>query len=244
MGLSSADMPVGIVTGAGSGIGRATAIMLAEAGYRVVLVGRRPEPLEETASVIASAGSEEDQALVLSCDITGEGAASDVVDRTIAWSDRVDVLVNNAGYAPLVEVGNVPDDELARIFAVNTFAPARLVAASWPHFVVQHAGCVVNVSSMSAIDPFPGLGVYGAAKAAVDGLTRAIVAEGQSLGIVAYSVAPGAVETAMLRSLFDESTLPKSQTLDPSDIARVIVACVRGERPNDVGQTIPVTAES
>ena len=91
---------------------------------------------------------------------------------------------------------------------------------------------------MATVDPFPGLGVYAASKAALASLTRSLHNEGASHGIRAFSVAPGAVETKMLRQLFSTDQLPTDQTLEPAAVAEVVVGCIRGEREDDRGQTI------
>ena len=96
---------------------------------------------------------------------------------------------------------------------------------------------VVNVSSMASLDPFTGFNLYGAAKAATNLFTQATADEGQALGVRAYAIAPGAIETGMLRSLFDEDMLPKDQTLSPDAVAQVITECVTGETAISNGQT-------
>ncbi|MHC4217718.1 MAG: SDR family oxidoreductase [Planctomycetota bacterium] len=220
-----------IVTGAGSGIGRAIALALANESYRLTLVGRRAETLQATADGAT-------QTLTIAADLAEPDAANTVVDRTIDEWGRVDVLVNNAGVGPLVPIEGTTDELLDETFAINAFAPIRLVSRLWPIFCSQESGCVVNISSMSTVDPFPGFAVYGASKAALEALTRSVVNEGRARGIRAYSVAPGAVETSMLREHFSAQAIPPTATLDPTDVARVVVDCIQGRRDDDLGQTI------
>ena len=231
------DTPVAIVTGAGSGIGRETCLMLAEEGYALALVGRREHKLQEVRAEIAdSAVAQETQ--VIAADLADPSSAKAIVTETLDRWGRIDCLVNNAGSLEMATIEETTDDLLQSTFEVNTFSPARLIAASWPIFLRQEHGCVVNVSSMATKDPFPGLSVYAAAKSAVESLTRSVMNEGRSMGIMAYAVAPGAVETPMLRSLWNEDELPPSQAMAPDKIARVIVDCIMGRREQDLGLTI------
>lgn len=234
--------PVAIVTGAGSGIGRTVCELMALEGCRLVLVGRTESKLEGTIDMLAADVADAPQTLIIAADISDAKQAACAVDMTLEQWGRVDVLINNAGIAPLVPINEIDEDLLYEIFAVNAFGPVHLVRRCWPGFVKHRSGCVVNVSSMAAIDPFPGLGVYGMAKAALDGLTRAIMNEGESHGISAYSIAPGAVETPMLRSIFDTSVIAENQTLEPEEVAQVIVDCAMGRRPKDAGSVITIAS--
>ena len=231
------DTPVAIVTGAGSGIGRETCLLLAEEGYALALVGRREQKLQEVRAEIADSGFEREMEVVVA-DLLEPSSAKAIVTATLDRWGRIDCLVNNAGSLSMAPIEETTSDLLQQTFEVNTFSPARLIAASWPHFVRQEHGCVVNVSSMATADPFPGLSVYAAAKSALECLTRSIITEGQAMGIKAYAVAPGAVETPMLRSLWNEDELPPEQAMAPDEIARVIVDCIQGRREQDLGLTI------
>jgi len=226
-----ADQQVAIVTGAGSGIGKAVALALGEEGFRLALVGRDADKLQSTADSAP-------EALLIATDLSEPDAALLVVDKTVDKWGRVDVLVNNAGVAPLVPIDETTDTLIDETFAINAFAPIRLVASVWPVLRRQESGCVVNVSSMAVADPFPGFSVYAASKGAVDALTRSVINEGRVYGIRAFSVAPGAVETPLLRASFSAQAIPPTATLDPRDVARVVVDCIQGRREADLGQTI------
>jgi NAD(P)-dependent dehydrogenase (short-subunit alcohol dehydrogenase family) len=226
-----ADQQVAIVTGAGSGIGRAVALALGEEGFRLALVGRDADKLQSTADSVP-------EALLIAADLSEADAALMVVDKTVDRWGRVDVLVNNAGVAPLVPIDETTDTLIDETFAINAFAPIRLVASVWPVLRRQESGCVVNVSSMAVADPFPGFSVYAASKGAVDALTRSVINEGRVYGIRAFSVAPGAVETPLLRASFSAQAIPPTATLDPRDVARVVLDCIQGRREADLGQTI------
>lgn len=232
------ETPVAIVTGAGSGIGRAVCGLLANAGYRLSLVGRREEKLQETMSEIDARSAAPPEMLILSADVTNAQQAMSAVDMTAQQWGRADALINGAGVAPLAAIDRTDEDLLYRTFAVNTFAAAYLIARIWPVFRKQRGGCIVNISTMGTADPFPGFFAYAAAKSAVESLTRSAVKEGASFGVRAFSVAPGAVETDMLRANFSERQIPRQRTLDPLDVAHVICDCVLGRRDGEAGSTI------
>ncbi len=233
------DQPVSIVTGAGSGIGRATAIMLAERGHRVTLVGRTALALEETAALIRERVP---GATLFPCvaDVCDLDLAAMVVDRTHAAWGRIDCLVNGAGSAPKAPIEATDEELLETTFYVNAFGPAALIARCWPHFVQQKSGCIINISTMGAFDPFPGFFVYAAAKSALDSFTRSAWREGRRHGIRSFCINPGAVETRMLRKNWDEKIIPPAKTLQPEAIATVILDCIEGRRDAEAGKSIPV----
>jgi NAD(P)-dependent dehydrogenase (short-subunit alcohol dehydrogenase family) len=232
--------PVAIVTGAGSGIGRATALRLADLGYRLTLVGRSVMRLEATMARIAEQVAEPHELIVEPADLSDMEQAAATVAITLEQWGRLDVIVNNAATVRRVALEETDEDLLYETFATNVFGPAAMVARAWRAMLHQGSGCVVNVTSMAAIDPFPGFFAYAASKAALDSLSRSIHAEGGAGGIRAYSIAPGAVETDMLRGLFSTEEIPESQTLDPDFVAAIIVQCVQGERPEPSGSSIVV----
>ncbi len=232
--------PVVIVTGAGSGIGRATSQRFGRAGWRILLVGRDEERLRETDALLAQAPTQPESTETISADIGDAGQCRGVIDAAVSTFGRIDVLVNNAGAVESGKIGDVTEMQLQRLFAVNVFAPALLIGAAWPVFLRQGGGRVVNLSSMAALDPFPGLFAYAGSKAALDGFTRAVANEGRDHAIEAYSVNPGAVETPLLRSVFGTDLVPESAALDPAGVAEVVFECASGIRRFDNGRSIPV----
>lgn len=244
------DRPnVAIVTGAGSGIGRAVALMLAREGYAVVLVGRDRGRLEGVAGEIGAGSptAPAGNAHVVPADLSTPEGNETMVAAAVERFGRLDVLVNNAGWSPLVSVADADGATVRRIFEINALAPVWATRAAWGVMTDANAAasrvrsaCIVNVSSMASVDPFPGLGVYGAAKAAVNTLTRATASEGAAAGLRAFAVAPGAVETGLLRSLFNEQMVPRERCLQPEDVAGVIVDCVLGAYDGRSGETVMV----
>lgn len=226
--------PVACITGAGSGIGRAVARRLGDLGYALALVGRREEPLRETAALLPASAPN----LILSADVSDTRAIGAAIDRTVEHFGRLDALVNNAGAAPLAPIDRTTPELLEECFRVNTLGPAAAIARAWPTFKAQRAGCIVNVSSMATADPFPGFFAYAAAKAGVNLMARSCAKEGKAFNIRAFAVAPGAVDTPMLRANFNEKTIPPSRCLSPDDVATVIVECIRGDRNACNGDTI------
>ena len=245
---------VALITGAGSGIGRQVAIGLAGLGFRVVLVGRRMETLQETAGLcLASSNSattpfanqpSSAPPLCLPLDLEVLSNAQVMVDRTIDHFGRLDVLVNNAGWSPAATIPQTTPAVIERVYMLNAMSPTLAITAAWPWFVKQGSGCVVNVSSMATVDPFDTLYAYAAAKASVNLLARSVANQGAGLGITGYAVAPGAVETDLLRSLVTADQLPPSHTLTPDAVADVIVACVLGNRLDENGKTILLPSPS
>lgn len=236
---SPSASPVTIVTGAGSGIGFATARRLAAAGHRLALVGRTLSKLRDAAASIREAHPSI-EVEVLEADLGDPAAARSVIPRAAARFGRIDHLVNAAGIAPLAPIETTDLGLLERTFAVNTFGPALLIAAAWPLMTRQRSGCIVNVSTIGTSDPFAGFFAYAASKSALDSLTRSVANEGRRHGIRAFAVNPGAVETPLLRLNFPEKMVPHSRTLSADAVAATIVDCLEGRRSEPSGTCIPM----
>ncbi|MCC6283887.1 MAG: SDR family oxidoreductase [Phycisphaerales bacterium] len=225
--------PLAIVTGASSGIGLETSRLLVGEGWRVLMVARRAEPLGAAARSIGAA------ALAFAGDVS-DPACLDALTARAGGIGPVRALVNNAGAAVAKPVPKTDDATIRDVFGVNALAPAMLTARVWPLLVRSGGGCIVNLSSMASVDPFPGFFAYAAAKAGVNLMARVADDEGRRVGIRAFAVAPGAVETPMLRGMFAESALPRSRTLHPEVVAGVICACIRGEHDAQRGRVIQI----
>ncbi|WP_428938741.1 SDR family NAD(P)-dependent oxidoreductase [Fontivita pretiosa] len=210
-----------IITGAGGGIGRATAGELARLGFRVVLAGRTEATLQETDRLINVPG----RTLIVRGDVACPEHAQNIVTRTLERFGRIDVLVNSAGTAPLRDVEQTTPQLWRDVIETNLSGVFYLCRACWPTFRRQQGGVIVNISSMAARDPFGGFVAYGAAKAGLNNLGLSLAREGAAIGVRVHTIAPGAVETAMFRSILSPEQFPVENTLSPADVARVVAEC-------------------
>lgn len=242
--MAQTSSKAAIVTGAGSGVGRDTALLLAEAGYNVTLVSRTAADLEATAETVRRETGAQVDLLVAPADVTDSAAVDAVVEKALERFGRVDAVANCAGSAPLQPLDRLTDQTIDAAIAVNLKSVIYTTRAVWPAFRRQHAagatsgGAICSVSSMASIDPFTGFNVYAAAKAGVNLFTKAAADEGRQMGVVCAAVAPGAIETPMLRENFPEKLIPADKTLDPMDVAGVIRDVLTGSRAVEPGETI------
>ncbi|WP_026248459.1 SDR family NAD(P)-dependent oxidoreductase [Streptomyces sp. LaPpAH-108] len=176
-----------VVTGAGTGIGRATARVFAAEDARVVAVGRRPGPLGETAAGDA-------RITPLAADITSEGGPERIIRAVLEAHGRLDVLVNNAAVVRGGALGTLTPDAVTAQLATNLTAPVRLTQAALPA-LEEARGVVVNVSTSVGQRAWPGNSVYAATKAALETLTRSWAVELAPRGVRVVAVAPGAIDT-------------------------------------------------
>jgi NAD(P)-dependent dehydrogenase (short-subunit alcohol dehydrogenase family) len=192
--VSASGAPVVIVTGAGSGLGRALAISLAASGRRLVLVGRRADQLAKTA-----AGTPTGVFLTVPADIGAPGAAQSIVRAALDAFGRVDALVNNAAVArfgALTEIDNADIDSLMR---TNLLGPLDLIRHAAAE-LTRRRGAVVNVGSIGGVLALPGRSAYGASKAALHHLTRSLARE-LAPHVRVNAVVPGAIDTEMYDNL-------------------------------------------
>ncbi|RJL27203.1 SDR family NAD(P)-dependent oxidoreductase [Bailinhaonella thermotolerans] len=187
--------PVVVITGAGSGLGRALAVSLSRRGGRLVLVGRRKERLLETADSCADPGS----CLVLPADVTDRTSAAHVVGETLRAFGRLDGLVNNAGLARLGGVEHADDAAVEAMVRTNLLAPLRLIREAVPA-LREAGGAVVNVGSIGGLLAVPGRAAYGAGKAGLHHLTRSLARE-LAPRVRVNAVLPGAIDTGMYDEL-------------------------------------------
>nr|WP_171116168.1 MULTISPECIES: SDR family oxidoreductase [Streptomyces] len=178
-----------IVTGAGTGLGRAITEHLLARGANVAAVGRREAALRELT------GGGDERVEVIATDITRPGAAEHVVAAATARFGTVHGLVNNAGLARFAPLETASDEDFDGLLATNVRAPAALIRAALPH-LRKERGAVVNVSSVGGVLAMPGRSFYGASKAALNSLTRSLARE-LAPDVRVNAVLPGPVDTPM-----------------------------------------------
>ena len=219
---------VAIVTGAGSGIGRASALALLGAGYQVVLAGRRAEKLEETKELAGPAGS---QTLVVPTDVADPAAVQTLFDQTAVTFGRLDVLFNNAGRgAPGVPLEEMPLETWQSVLAVNLTGPFLCTQAAFRLMKKQvpMGGRIINNGSISATTPRPNSAPYTATKHAMTGLTKSTSLDGRPYNIACGQIDIGNAATEMTARM--KQGVPQANgemaiepTMNVDDVAQAVL---------------------
>jgi len=229
MTASANKNPVVLITGALTGIGRATALGFASQGARLVVSGRKDEAGNALAQVLRQAGAE---AEFIRADVRHEDDVRALVDKTVARFGRLDVAVNNAGTegkpGPVTEQ---TAESYADTFDTNVLGVLLSMKHELRVMQNQGSGSIVNLSSLLGHRAVPGASVYSASKHAVEGLTKAAALEGAAFNVRVNAVAPGPVETAMLdrftgsaeRKAGFAATVPLKRVGTPEEIAHAIL---------------------
>jgi 3-oxoacyl-[acyl-carrier protein] reductase len=218
-----------LVTGAASGMGRATALLFADEGARVAVVDRDGPGAKRVAEEIRAAGGE---AADFALDVTDASAVQHVAHEAAARFGRLDVLVNNAGVSLPAAIESESFEACwERTLAVNLTAHTLLIRACLPHLRAHGAGRIVNVASTEALGATAGLSAYTASKHGVVGLTRALAVELGASGVTVNCVCPGPVHTGMTAVIPDEAKrkfarrrVPLRRYGEPEEVAHMILS--------------------
>jgi 3-oxoacyl-[acyl-carrier protein] reductase len=247
--MGKLDGQVAFVTGAGRGIGAATALRLAEDGARVVLADIDPEGCKQVATEIEKAGSE---ALAVSCNVAEREMVEAAFQQTIELFGRVDILVNNAGVLRDNLLFKMSDDDWETVMNVHLKGAFLCSRAAQVQMVKQRYGRIISLSSTSALGN-RGQSNYSTAKAGLQGLTRTLAIELGPFGITANAVAPGFIDTEMTRATarrqghdpeqvieMASKSIPVRRVGQPRDVANVICFLASEESSYVSGQIIYV----
>lgn len=235
---------IAIVTGAATGIGRGIASELIDAGYQVVLAGRRRNALAEAATELDPSG---ERAYAVAVDISSPESCRSLVDAVLARWGRLDVLCLNAGIYPTADLAAITPEHVEGMFATNVYGTVYMVQAATPALGESGTGRIVLTSSITGpITGMPGYSVYGASKAAQLGFMRGAALELAPLGITINAVLPGkiAVETTSTQDpayiAAATRTIPVGRIGAPSDIAQAVLYLSSPRNGFVTGQTIVV----
>jgi NAD(P)-dependent dehydrogenase (short-subunit alcohol dehydrogenase family) len=210
-----------LITGAGSGLGRATALELASAGMCVVAADVRAGSADETVTTIERAGGE---ATAVTLDVTSDEDARGVIETTTARYGGLDVLINNAGIDVTKPFGEIDGETWDRVLDVNLHAPARMVRAALPALRRSDRAHVVGIASTAALRGWPEASAYHASKWGLRGLGQALFADLRRDGIRVTTVIAGGMRTPFILDRFPDVPLDVLQ--DPSNVASAIRFCL------------------
>ncbi|QNK59835.1 SDR family oxidoreductase [Paenibacillus sp. PAMC21692] len=193
--MGAMNSRIALISGAGTGLGRATAIAFAAEGAEVVLLGRRRDKLEETAALVQDRTGK--TALVIKTDVTEESQVADAIRTTLKRYDRIDVLLNNAAILESGSVAELSADDWQKQIDTNLTAPFLLTKAVLPAMRKQKYGRIINITSSLSRNGAGGYAAYSAAKAGLESLTRSIADEEHEHGILVNLYNPGTLRTEM-----------------------------------------------
>jgi 3-oxoacyl-[acyl-carrier protein] reductase len=247
--MAKLDGRVAFVTGAGRGIGAATALRLAEDGARVILADIDPEGCKQVAANIEKVGS---QALAVSCNVADREAVESAVQLGVERFGRLDILVNNAGVLRDNLLFKMGDDDWDTVMNVHLKGAFLCSRAAQKYMVEQKYGRIISLSSVSALGN-RGQANYSTAKAGLQGFTRTLAIELGPFGITANAVAPGFIDTEMTRATarrqghdpqqvieMASKSIPVRRVGQPRDVANVICFLASEESSYVTGQIIYV----
>jgi NAD(P)-dependent dehydrogenase (short-subunit alcohol dehydrogenase family) len=235
-----------MITGGLTGIGRATALSFAKAGYRVVVSGRKPDAGEALAAELKSLGTE---ALFIRADVRHEDEVRHLVDETVARFGSLDIAVNNAGTegsaGPLTDQTT---ENYAAMFDTNVLGTFLSLKHELRVMQAQGSGSIVNISSTMGERGAANMSLYTASKHAVEGFTKSAAIEAAAFGVRVNAVAPGPVDTDMLDRLASSAerkaafsaSVPLKRTGKPQEIADAILFVASDKATFITGQTIRV----
>ncbi|MHA0856368.1 SDR family NAD(P)-dependent oxidoreductase [Paenibacillus sp. CMAA1364] len=239
---------VTIVTGGGSGIGRAVVQKFAEAGAHVIVVGRTLTKLQIVVAEMIQSGY---SVVPMAADVSSEADVSRVIQETLAKYGRIDVLINNAAVCPQARLTDMSLDEWNAVINNNLTSVFLLCRGVIPSMLEQGGGVIVNVSSVHALATLDGYSAYAASKTGIIGLTRAIALDFAKQNIRANTVLPGAVQTPMLESSMKNLSTPYEEIMEewngsqpigrvgkPEEIAAVVMFAANSENSFMTGATL------
>lgn len=236
---------VALTTGGGRGIGRATALALAEAGADVFLTGRSEAAIERVAAEVRDHGR---AAGAAPADVTDPGAAERIVERTVDELGRLDILVNNSGVALVAPTLATTDEDWDRVIATNLTGSFRFLRAAGRHFVEQRSGKVINIASNLGLAGRAQFAAYCASKAGIVNLTRAVAVEWAPFSVQVNAIAPGYVETDMNAELRSDPELterlvgrvPAKRMAGPEEVAAVAAFLASPAADHITGEIIAI----
>jgi len=208
---------VALITGGGTGLGADFAKRFAAEGAKVVITGRRKEVLDQVAASLP-----ENSILTCAGDVSKIEDAQAMVDATIKFGGKLDVLVNNAGIDPPGSIVEIPVEQWQEIIDINLTGPFLLMKAAIPHMIKNGGGSIINIASLAAVRCIPAMPAYCASKAGLIGLTQQAALDYGPDNIRCNVVCPGAVRTEML----EHAMTPLSEALK-TDITGALLALTK-----------------
>ena len=223
---------VAVITGAGSGVGRAVAMALAAAGGTPVLVGRTHEPLWETAALVANVGG---QSLVRPADVTDEAAVNEVFAQAADELEGIDAAILAAGVGRYGPIESYPLADWEETLATNLTGPFLCAKSAIPHLRRNGGGAIVAVSSGAGKQGYPQLGAYSASKFGLMGLMQGLAGEVADDGVKVCTVVPGSILSpfggrSVAAKLEEMASDPGRKYLYPEDVAEAILFLLRQPR--------------
>lgn len=240
---------VALITGGGTGIGRACAMMFAREGARVAVTGRRRGPLDEAVKEIVAAGGE---ALAVECDVTNRQQVERAIRATAERFGALHCLVNNAGALLVATAEETSDEDWARVMAVNLTGTFLVSRAALPELRRSGGGAIINIASVLGLIAMNQRAAYTASKTGVVGLTRAMALDHAAEGIRVNCICPAIVETELIRHLYMKqpdpaaalrarlATLPLGRLGKPEDVAHMAVFLASEESSWLTGAALPL----